>query len=1016
MKVSGRWVAILLCLLVVQIITYANGDKCHSIPTLNQPTQKITQTACDSFLWHGTTYTVSGVYIYQYPNSNLAEELILTINKSTSTTLTQTACDNFDWHGTTYTQSGSYQFVTTNAAGCTHTEILELTITKEISPAWYKTLGGVGNDGIYASEIDDNGNVYIMGLVENTFNFSAGNPATEITNGGRFIAKYNAQGNLIWAKRIPRANTTNSDIALDKYGNIYATSVFSGTNVDFDPDPNKTFTLSSTTNNIYVIKFSPEGEFLWAKNEYGFINTQSFFYFLKINVNEANDVTLLWNQRSNNSLLGRFVRLTDNGTTVWTKIFKPQGHVGANNFTTDASGNIYWVCSLSAAVDFSFDSQPSNVLTPLGTVDIVLSKINNTGDFIWSKQVSGPDVEGVYDIKLDESGSMFIVGWFFQTVTFGNSTYTSQGSSDAFLSKLDANGNFLWTKTWGGIRDDYAFGVATSPNGTIYVNGTFGSTVDFDPDPNKNYSLNSVTSAEESFVGGLDDFLSKFTSQGEFVTASQRGIISSKISNPVKINLSEDVLISGAFASKIYLIGPDGPFSESEDRSDMYFIKYNSCVPKSITNITACDSYSWNGTTYNQSGNYLFLNPVTNSTEELNLTINKSTTTTLTQTACDSFEWHGTTYTESGSHQFVTTNAVGCTHTETLELTITKSTTTTLTQTACDSFEWHGTTYTESGSHQFVTTNSVGCTHTETLALTITKSTNSTLTQTACDSFEWHGTTYTESGTYQFTSTNAAGCTHIETLDLKINKSTLSMQTKTTCDSFEWNGITYTESGTYQFTSTNAASCTHIETLDLKINKSTSSMQTKTTCDSFEWNGKTYTQSGAYQFKTTNEVGCTHTDNLDLEIVLFDETLTYANNLLTVKQSNVDYQWINCNNGKTIEGEINQFFKPKENGKYAVIMSIGECKKQSECFEVADLTELEFKVYPNPFTTEVLTIVIPDTTDYEIVFLNSLGIEMVNYKGNSSNFLNVNFVYESGVYIVILKQNGKIKSLKLVRD
>ncbi|MFN5555640.1 MAG: T9SS type A sorting domain-containing protein, partial [Chryseotalea sp.] len=343
-------------------------------------------------------------------------------------------------------------------------------------------------------------------------------------------------------------------------------------------------------------------------------------------------------------------------------------------------------------------------------------------------------------------------------------------------------------------------------------------------------------------------------------------------------------------------------------------------------------------------------------------------------------------------------------------------TTTTLTQTACDSFEWHGTTYTESGSHQFVTTNAVGCTHTETLALTITKSTSSTLTQTACDSFEWHGTTYTESGTYQFTSTNAAGCKHIETLDLKINKSTSSMQTKTTCDSFEWNGITYTESGTYQFTSTNAASCTHIETLDLKINKSTSSMQTKTTCDSFEWNGKTYTQSGAYQFKTTNEVGCTHTDNLDLEIVLFDEALTYANNLLTVKQSNVDYQWINCNNGKTIEGEINQFFKPKENGKYAVIMSIGECKKQSECFEVADLTELEFKVYPNPFTTEVLTIVIPDTTDYEIVFLNSLGIEMVNYKGNSSNFLNVNFVYESGVYIVILKQNGKIKSLKLVRD
>jgi hypothetical protein len=1605
MKVSERRVAILLCLLVVQIIAYANGDKCHSIPTLNQPTQKNTQTACDSFLWHGTTYTVSGVYIYQHPNSTLAEELILTINKSTSSTLTQTACDSFVWHGTTYTESGTHQFVTTNAVGCTHTEILELTITKEISPAWYKTLGGVGNDGIYASTIDDNGNVYIMGLVENTFNFSAGNPATEITNGGRFIAKYNAQGNLIWAKRIPRANTTNSDIVLDKYGNIYATSVFSGTNVDFDPDPNKTFTLSSTTNNIYVVKFSPEGEFLWAKNEYGFINFQNSFHYVKINVNESNDVTLLWNQRSNNSLLGRFVRLTDNGTTVWTKIFKPQGHVGANNFTTDASGNIYWVCSLSAAVDFSFDSQPSNVLTPLGTVDIVLSKINNTGDFIWSKQVSGPDVEGVTDIKLDESGSMFIVGWFFQTVTFGNSTYTSQGSSDAFLSKLDANGNFLWTKTWGGSSSDYAIGLDISSNGNIYVSGFFRSIIDLDPDPNNIFSFNDMEGNSDHFIskftaqgefitanqirttsfstmnpvvvnknneifvsghfeneifltgisgpssisnnkydmfivkfnschsgnqhniinatscdsytwngttynqsgnylflnpatnstkelnltinksttttltqtacdsfewhgttytesgsyqfvttnavgcthteileltitkeispawyktlgttgdelvnaseidddgnvyvigwvqntfnffpgkpeteiaggngylakyntqgniiwvkqlplnnlvkssaitidntgniyvvsmfsgtnvdfdpdpnkvvalsssqnniyiakfssngnllwakneygrfatynpmnnpyprikvnsanqvtllwthrdgfnktflgrlvrltddgtivwskqfkptgrigvndfvsdengniywacsvgifpmdfsfdplqsnivtpnggwdiviakintfgdyewvkqiggtgsdivadialdesgnlaivgrfeetvnfgnqtyssqegddaflskldtngnflwtktwggsssdyaigldissdgniyvsgyftsitdldpdpnnifsfndieGNSDHFISKFTAQGEFITANQIRTTSFSTINPVVVNKNNEIFVSGHFENEIFLTGISGPSSISSNKADMFIVKFNSCHSgnqPNIINATSCDSYTWNGTTYSQSGNYLFLNPVTNSTEELNLTINKSTTTTLTQTACDSFEWHGTTYTESGSHQFVTTNAVGCTHTETLDLIITKSTTTTLTQTACDSFEWHGTTYTESGSHQFVTTNAVGCTHTETLALTITKSTNLTLTQTVCDSFEWHGTTYTESGSHQFVTTNAVGCTHTETLaltitkstnstltqtacdsfewhgttytergshqfvttnavgctqtetlELTITKSTTTTLTQTACDSFEWHGTTYTESGTYQFTSTNAAGCKHIETLDLKINKSTSSMQTKTTCDSFEWNGKTYTQSGAYQFKTTNEVGCTHTDNLDLEIVLFDETLTYANNLLTVKQSNVDYQWINCNNGKTIEGEINQFFKPKENGKYAVIMSIGECKKQSECFEVADLTELEFKVYPNPFTTEVLTIVIPDTTDYEIVFLNSLGIEMVNYKGNSSNFLNVNFVYESGVYIVILKQNGKIKSLKLVRD
>ena len=59
------------------------------------------------------------------------------------------------------------------------------------------------------------------------------------------------------------------------------------------------------------------------------------------------------------------------------------------------------------------------------------------------------------------------------------------------------------------------------------------------------------------------------------------------------------------------------------------------------------------------------------STATLNLTINNSTSSTTDVTACDSYNWNGTTYTASGTYTFSTTNAIGCdSGTATLNLTI----------------------------------------------------------------------------------------------------------------------------------------------------------------------------------------------------------------------------------------------------------------------------------------------------------------------------------------------------------
>ena len=59
-------------------------------------------------------------------------------------------------------------------------------------------------------------------------------------------------------------------------------------------------------------------------------------------------------------------------------------------------------------------------------------------------------------------------------------------------------------------------------------------------------------------------------------------------------------------------------------------------------------------------------------------------------TACDSFDWNGVTYTESGTYTFTTTNYNGCDSVATLNLTINNSSSSSEDVTACDSFDWNG--------------------------------------------------------------------------------------------------------------------------------------------------------------------------------------------------------------------------------------------------------------------------------------------------------------------------------------
>lgn len=121
---------------------------------------------------------------------------------------------------------------------------------------------------------------------------------------------------------------------------------------------------------------------------------------------------------------------------------------------------------------------------------------------------------------------------------------------------------------------------------------------------------------------------------------------------------------------------------------------------------TVCDSYTWNGNTYTESGDYTVTLPTEqgrDSIEILHLTINQSETAEETIVTCDSYEWNGAVYTESGDYVFNTTTIAGCDSVVTLHLTILPEAVVENEELVlCPSelpYEWYGQSLTKAGSY-----------------------------------------------------------------------------------------------------------------------------------------------------------------------------------------------------------------------------------------------------------------------------------------------------------------------------
>src|SRR5688572_24937518 len=142
----------------------------------------------------------------------------------------------------------------------------------------------------------------------------------------------------------------------------------------------------------------------------------------------------------------------------------------ANSIATDVNGNIY-VAGYFNSSSITFGSYVLNNFNS-DTSDLFLVKYGPSGNVIWAKSAGGNMNDRAQSVVTDESGNIYITGYFESaSIDFDSATLTNTSAlgSDIFLVKYNSLGDVMWAKSAGGNYTDAGTALAVDISGDILL-------------------------------------------------------------------------------------------------------------------------------------------------------------------------------------------------------------------------------------------------------------------------------------------------------------------------------------------------------------------------------------------------------------------------------------------------------------------------------------------------------------------------------------------------------------------
>lgn len=354
---------------------------------------------------------------------------------------------------------------------------------------WLRQAGGPGVDILVDMVVDAAGNAAITGLFSGplgvpnprslptmnigSFLLTSGNPVGEM-----FVAKYDPQGNVLWARQSvgTQPRSVGRALAFDATGNLYLAG-YASDHAYFEQ-------VTITTGGLYLAKYTAQGQLLWARTGFGpglrteqlAVDVAGHVYLVGYITGTLTLGSVTLNAPPPNGVRGYLAQLDAEGAAQWVQPFTSEEE--CTGLAVDPKGGVLLTTIFDGTV-----THGGQTFTSLGDTDVLTLKYTAQGDFAWGAQLGGSKpssnpggVSGwdqIEGLAVDAAGNSYVG----VSLTGMQTLTTPSGTDDTFCYVVSYTPAGI--QRWNQSTPPYIHALAVSGVDEVYITGEFYFNHDF---------------------------------------------------------------------------------------------------------------------------------------------------------------------------------------------------------------------------------------------------------------------------------------------------------------------------------------------------------------------------------------------------------------------------------------------------------------------------------------------------------------------------------------------------------
>lgn len=498
--------------------------------------------------------------------------------------------------------------------------------------AWAKNFQNNDNSISNDSFIDSNKNIYQIGNFNSsvfsigTFQFlnsSEAPPNSNVQYTDAYIAKHDANGNLVYVKHFTGSKYESiTSITFDGNNNFYITGYYNGT-ITLGQN---TYSTTNPEGQSFMAKFDLSGNLIWSKeiNYHGnsiLEYKNGFLYLAGVHIGNTYTYDNLITPSANylavvENMDKTFIAKLDlSGNAIWIKSstyngsanIQSQHRIGTQpkGLSIDSNGNVY-IAGFFFSLSTTFGTQTLTKTGSNGSANLYIAKYDSNGDFAWALKPTTSAHTSVSDLKIDSQNNIYLMGNISSSsITFGGNTINFPGNSGTFIAKYTTTGTVSWLKG-GKISSDaqptiglgmnYFHKMYIDSNDNIHVTGVFSKYINF----GNNYTFENADWTSNMFSVKFDSNgnASDFFKIGDVIQSREVKILNmegdlfyyaGKLADPL-LNLGNIVLENSSLTTQSFIAKRQANLNTKE------FTKSFSIYPNPAESVVNISNFEENAT------------------------------------------------------------------------------------------------------------------------------------------------------------------------------------------------------------------------------------------------------------------------------------------------------------------------------------------------------------------------------------------------------------------------------------